>query len=96
MVITLILIVFIFILFFLNYLAKVDVLGFRCKTKPEVGQKWVLKDKLSYPDFNPDTCESLVKISKLNKKWVKYDMSYTTDNYLEYDVFTRLYRYVKD
>lgn len=83
-------------LLFIKYLIKLGILGVKDKIKPKIGQKWVYKDSLKDPWFDSNTCESLVTITDIRKGYIRYDMSYLTDQACDLDTFVRLYRYVKD
>lgn len=90
-----ILIIAISILILLNYLAKISILGFKCRVEPQLGQKWVYKEEIKDPWFTP-TNTSLVTIMDFKKNWIKFDRYYTKGETLPIDTFVRLYRYVKD
>ena len=84
------------LLLFLKYLAKISILGFRDKTKPYIGQKWVYKEKFKEPWFDPNKKDTLVTITDIKKGYIKFDRSFIKDDICELDIFVRLYRYVKD
>jgi hypothetical protein len=82
----------IFILVF-GYLGKIAILGFRCKTRPKVGQQWVWKENAKNPW---STSENFVTITAIEKGWVKFDRSFIKGDTAKLDTFVRLCSYVKD
>jgi hypothetical protein len=79
-----------------GFLSKIAILGFRCKTRPKVGQRWIYKKTANSPWFDARTSGTIVTITAIEKGWVQFDWSVIKADTAKLDIFVRLFRYVKD